>query len=90
MGRGTKDATGALGGAWGTPATCQCAASSATPAGMQDDSLRPDRGSPWGLSTTLHQRLLLSSRCLPLPRACLLPSGQGYICALLAKVSPTA
>lgn len=80
MGRCAKEATGALGGAWGTPATsCQCAGSSTAPAGMRGDSLRPDRGSPWGLSTTLHQRLWPSSRCLPhLPRACLLPSSQGY------------
>lgn len=77
MGIGAKEATGALGGARGTLATsCQCAGSFTTPAGMQGDSPRPDRGSRWGLSTTLH--LLPSSRCLPLPRACLLPSRQGY------------
>lgn len=79
MGIGAKEATGALGGARGTLATsCQCAGSFTTPAGMQGDSPRPDRGSRWGLSTTLHQRLLPSSLCLPLPRACLLPSRQGY------------
>lgn len=47
MGRGAKEATSCLGGAWGAPASRRLSSSSsAAPAGMRGDSPRPDRGAP--------------------------------------------
>lgn len=77
MGRGAREATGGLGGAWGATASSgQCAVSSTAPAGMRSDSVRPDLRTLRGLSTPLRQPLSPSSPTRAHP-ACLFPSGQG-------------